>query len=217
MPDAHPIDDLALEPKTVVVGGRRQAIKDLAVPLVVRGVVAVLLGLVVLAWPSSRGVAIAMVVGGATFVFGVGELLDAGRRRRRRRPWGYEVARGLGLAGVGIFLMIDSSAAVRIIAVVGGVAWALYGVLEIAEAAAEGRGGRSGYGEHQRRLRWLRGVVALGAGITVAVWPDVGPRVVAMTVGGMLVVVGVLLVFAGRQLRKAGELQPVLRVEVLTG
>jgi uncharacterized membrane protein HdeD (DUF308 family) len=215
--DALPLADLPLEPKTVVVGGRQQAIKDLAVPLVLRGAAAIVLGVAALVWPSGWSFAVTMVLGAATFLFGLGELLESGRRRRRRRSWGYEAARGAFVSGVGLFLMVFSQLAFQFVAVIIGVAWAIYGLLEISQAVAQGRAGRSGHGEHARRMRLVRGVIALGVGIAAAAWPDISARVLTMLIGGMLVLVGVLLVLAGRQLRKAGEFQPVLRVEVLTG
>jgi uncharacterized membrane protein HdeD (DUF308 family) len=215
--DPLPLDDMPFEPKTVVVGGRQQRLKDLATPLVLRGVLAIVVGLVALVWPSGWSLAITMIVGAATFLFGMGELLEAGRRHRRRSSWGFEAFRGFGMAAVGLFLMVYTQIAFSLVAIVIGAAWAGWGAIEIGEAVAQGRAGRSGHGEHERRIRLVRGVAALGAGIAAAAWPDISARLLAMLIGGMLVFVGVLLVLAGRQLRKAGELQPVLRVEVLTG
>lgn len=199
------------EPQTVVIGGRVRALRDLARPLTVRGLVAIAAGLIALAWPSEWIVAVTMILGGGTFVVGVTELGDAVRRRRNGTSCTSEIVRGLGAVGAGLFLMVYPERSVELLAYVLGGLWVGYGLLEVLEGVRHRRTEREG------RLRVGRGLVALAAGATVLVWPDPSASLLSLVLGAMLVVLGVLSVAAGRSLHRASLYQPVVRLEVVNG
>jgi len=207
---------LPAESTTIVVGGREQTVRDLARPLSVRGALAMLFGVVALAWPSSWIEAVTVILGGATFFFGFAELVEAGRRRRRHRLWGYEAVRGVLTCSVGLFVVSYNQLDVQGLAVVIGACWAVHGVLEIAQGASQTRAVLGSRNDRDRRTRITRGVLAVILGVAAAVWPDITGRTLTVLIGSLFVVTGLLLIVAGRALRRAGELQPVLRMEVLT-
>jgi uncharacterized membrane protein HdeD (DUF308 family) len=164
--------------------------------VVLRGVAAVLFGLMALIWPGITVIVLVALFGAYALVdgtIGLGTAVFGGRERGRR---GWLVVEGIAgvLAGISTFAWpgITALALLWLIA-----AWALVtGVLEIVAAV---RLRREIQGEW---LLALSGVLSVLFGILLAVWPAAGALSVVFVIGIYAIVFGVALVGLGLRLRR---------------
>ena len=190
------------------VAGHRDAVdvgRRLSIVLGLRGVLALLFGVLVLLWPAVTALALALVFAVFVVVDGIGMIaggLDGGRDRRRR--WFYVLAGVIGVAA-GVIAALWPGITALVLVVLAG-AWAVItGVLEIAAALRLPRG---------MTARWVlsvSGIASLIAGVIMLVRPDIGALAVAAVLGVYALLAGVALLWAAWQVRKARVI--VLRAE----
>ncbi|QVJ01351.1 HdeD family acid-resistance protein [Nocardiopsis eucommiae] len=165
--------------------------------LVVRGVVAVVFGLVALVWPGASLLALAIIFGAFALVDGVALAFTAYRAAPgTRMPLGVQA--GLSIV-LGLLALTWPMAAVLAIVFLIG-AWAIVtGVAEIVTAV---------------RLRahvsseWLLifvGALSVIFGLLVWFWPLAGAEAIMLVVGVYAIVFGVVMAVAGFQLRGAAD------------
>jgi uncharacterized membrane protein HdeD (DUF308 family) len=195
--------------QTIVVGGRAQAPLALSRQLVGRGMAALVTGLVVLLWPSTRLFVVTLLLAAGAFAVGVAEIVDAAKRRRMGEDWTFEVVRGVLAAGVGLYLFADPNLELAVVARVLGLVWVLYGSVDVVEGLRSRRGPRDG------RWRMARGLLTVVAGAVMALWPDITVTVLARTMGALLVVSGLFCFLSARALREAGRTQRDVRLDVV--
>jgi uncharacterized membrane protein HdeD (DUF308 family) len=171
--------------------------------LALRGVLAVLFGVVVLVWPDVTVLALALMFAVYAVLDGIGLVAGGLGRRGGERRWSYVVA---GLAGIVAGLIAAAWPAITafvLILVVG--AWAVVtGVLQIITAVRLRRD-RTGW--------WvlaLSGAVSVIAGVIVLARPDLGALALAAVVGVFALVAGVALLWAAWQVRRGRAI--VLRI-----
>src|SRR4051795_6260456 len=142
----------------------RQLGRQLSVLLGVRGLLAVVFGVLALAWPGITVLVLAFVFAAYVLVDGIGMIIS-GIGGRGGRRWSYVLA---GVVGVIAGLAAAFWPGVTVLVLVlWAAAWAVVtGVLEIAAAV---RGGGSG-----RWLVALAGVLSIIAGFFVLIWPGIG-------------------------------------------
>ncbi|MEU4691512.1 DUF308 domain-containing protein [Actinoplanes sp. NPDC023714] len=157
----------------------------------VLGVLAVILGIVALAWPSAT----LKVVG---FLFGLNLLLMGVTRTvlllfyAPNHPVMYRV---LGIifsvlvAIVGILCLRNITGSLALLLVVVAIGWMLDGLAEIFVAIGSGRDGGG--------WRIALGIVALLAGVAILVWPSLGLTAFLLIGATTVVFIGLLLVIAG--------------------
>lgn len=164
--------------------------------VVLRGVAAVLFGVMALIWPSITVIVLVVLFGAYTLVdgiIGLGAAVFGGGERGRR---GWLVVEGIAgvLAGI-ITLAWPGITALVLLWLIA--AWALVtGVLEIVAAV---RLRREIQGEW---LLALSGVLSVLFGILLAVWPAAGALSVVFVIGIYAIVFGVALVGLGLRLRR---------------
>jgi uncharacterized membrane protein HdeD (DUF308 family) len=163
--------------------------------LVIRGLVAILLGIVTFAWPGITVGALVLVFGAYALLDGVFSLIGAWRAGRAHERWGaliFEGIAGIITAAITVFWpAITALALVYIIA-----AWALVtGCLEIA-AAVRLRQYISG-----EWLLVLGGIASIIFGIFAILLPLIGALAIALAIGVYATVFGVLLIALGFRLR----------------
>jgi uncharacterized membrane protein HdeD (DUF308 family) len=164
--------------------------------VVLRGVAAVLFGLMALIWPGITVIVLVALFGAYALVDGIvglGTAVFGGRERGRR---GWLVVEGIAgvLAGIFTFAWPGVTALVLLWLIA---AWALVtGVLEIVAAV---RLRREMKGEW---LLALSGVLSVLFGILLAVWPAAGALSVVFVIGIYAIVFGVALVGLGLRLRR---------------
>lgn len=165
--------------------------------LALRGVLALIFGVLALVWPEATVLALALLFGIYAIVDGIGLIaggLDRGGERGRR--WLYVLAGLLGIAAGVIALLWPQLTALTLVVLAG--AWAIVtGVLEIAAAV---RLRRELTGE------WviaLLGIISVIAGVIILLRPDVGAVALATVLGVYAIIAGAVLLVAAWRLRKA--------------
>jgi uncharacterized membrane protein HdeD (DUF308 family) len=168
-----------------------------------RGVAAVLFGLMALVWPGITLFALVILFGAYALVDGVFTLVAAlGRRDRADAPAG---SRGLlivqGVAGILLGILafvwpgITALALLYLIA-----AWAVVtGVLEIVAAVRLRR---------ELRREWLlalSGALSVVFGVLLVIWPAAGVLTLVVLIGVSAIVFGVTLLMLGVRLRQQRE------------
>jgi uncharacterized membrane protein HdeD (DUF308 family) len=159
----------------------------------IRGLLAVIFGVLVLLWPDITILALAFVFAAYVFVDGIA-LIVSGVTARGGRRWLYVLA---GIVGViaGVAAAFWPGVTVLVLVWWAG-AWAvLTGVLEIAAAV---RGEGSG-----RWLMAIAGVLSVVAGLLILIWPGIGALALATVIGIYALVAGVSLLWAAWQVRRA--------------
>jgi uncharacterized membrane protein HdeD (DUF308 family) len=162
---------------------------------VIRGLVAILLGIITLAWPGITLGALVLLFGFYTFIDGIFSIVGAWRASRAHERWGVLVFEGVAgiIAAVVTFAWpaITGLALVFIVA-----AWAIVtGIFEIAAAV---RLRKYIKGEW---LLVLGGIASVVFGVLLAVSPLVGALVLAIWLGVYALFFGSMLVGLGLRLR----------------
>jgi uncharacterized membrane protein HdeD (DUF308 family) len=161
-------------------------VRGLRAMLVVRSILAIMIGIVALAWPELTLLALAVAFGVYAILDGVARIVDAVRHRGRERWW-----LGLlgGLVGVaaGVVALFWPGVTALVLAIIVG-AWAVVtGAAEIADSVRLRRAGGRVW------LLALAGVLSLVAGIVILVWPVQGAIGLALLFGVFALAYGVLL------------------------
>jgi uncharacterized membrane protein HdeD (DUF308 family) len=163
--------------------------------LVLRGLAAILLGIVTFAWPGITLTALVFVFGAYALLDGVLSIAGAVRAAEAHERWGSLLIEGIaGVLAAAITVLWPPITALALIYVVA--AWAI--VTGIAEIFTAVRLRKYIAGEW---LLVLGGVASLLFGILVALVPLAGALVIALWIGAYALVFGVLLVVLGFRLR----------------
>jgi uncharacterized membrane protein HdeD (DUF308 family) len=165
--------------------------------LALRGVLAIIFGIVALLWPGITLLVLAIVFGAYAFVDGLFAAVAAVRARGRDR-----IALIIGaIAGIiiGVVTFFWPGATVFALTILIG-AWALVtGVFQIIAAIRLRR---------EIRREWLpllTGLLSVLFGLIVLFWPVSGAVAVAWLIGIYAIIFGVLLVSAGLRIRRYGR------------
>jgi uncharacterized membrane protein HdeD (DUF308 family) len=163
--------------------------------LAVRGVVAVIFGLVALIWPGITALALAILFGVYALIDGVSMLVEAFRHADRPHR-GARVAGGVLGVAVGVVAIVWPGITVVVLAILFG-AWAV--VTGVAEIAAAIRFRRQIRGEF---LIGLAGLLSIIAGLIILAWPAIGVVTIAIIVGIYAIVAGIALIALAVQMRR---------------
>lgn len=163
--------------------------------LVLRGVVAVLLGIATFVWPGITLTALVFLFAGYALVDGALSLAGALRAAEARDRWGALLIEGLvGIFAAFVTVLWPGITALALVYVIA--AWAIItGVSEIAAAVRL---------RHHIRGEWLlalAGVASIVFGVLMAAMPLAGALVIALWVGAYMLVFGILLIALGFRLR----------------
>jgi uncharacterized membrane protein HdeD (DUF308 family) len=176
----------------------------LPVLFLVRGVIALVAGVLLLVWPDRTLLLIGIILGVALIAFGVTELVQAfsasGRLAMERA---IPVTVGMLAIAAGIVVIARPDSSVRVVAISAGI------YLIVAGIAA----GMSAISDPEiRSSQGFMAVLWIVTGIVILVWPDVTVTVVAVVFGISLVLRGIaeilLSIVLGRKLKNmdaAGE------------
>jgi uncharacterized membrane protein HdeD (DUF308 family) len=163
--------------------------------VVLRGVVAILFGLLAFSHPGAITLGLVLLFGAYAFISGVAAIVSAARRERAGASWGALLAEGiLGVAVAVIAVLWPASAALAFVWVIG--AWAIMtGALEIATAVRLRK-----VIEHEWTLG-LAGAISIAFGLLMLFRPVIGGLALVFWLGGYAFVIGILLVVLGFKLR----------------
>jgi uncharacterized membrane protein HdeD (DUF308 family) len=163
--------------------------------LVLRGVIAILVGIVTFVWPGITVGALVLLFGAYALLDGVLSLVGAWRASRAHERWGALVLEGIaGIVTAAITVLWPGITAIALVYVIA--AWALVtGVFEIA-AAVRLRQVIAG-----EWLLILSGIASIIFGFLAIVLPLVGALAIALGIGIYAVIFGTLLIALGFKLR----------------
>lgn len=163
---------------------------------VVRGVIAVIFGIVALVSPLPTAVALAIVVGIFAIVDGIVDLIDA-YRHRGAPGVGIRVVIAVVSLVFGILVLAWPQVSLAVLVALVAIWFIIIGVLQIvANLGVRKQSGGS----------WLLGVLA-GAlsvlfGILVLIWPKAGVITLIWLIGIWALIWGIALILLGLRLRK---------------
>lgn len=160
--------------------------------LVLRGVAAIVFGVLAVLWPRVTALALAVLFGAYALVHGVSMLIAYLRREATgRQRTAYLLAGVLGIAAGLLTLFWPGITALALALTIG--AWAvLTGIFDIS-AVVRQRGGA---------LLALVGILSLVAGVLILVRPDIGAIAIAQVIGVYAIVAGILMLTAAVRLRR---------------
>lgn len=163
--------------------------------LVLRGIVAVLLGIATFVWPGITLTALVFLFAGYALVDGALSLAGALRAAEARDRWGALLIEGLaGIFAAFVTVLWPVITALALVYIIA--AWAIVtGVSEIAAAV------RLRHYIHGEWLLALAGVASIVFGVLVAAMPLAGALVIALWVGAYMLVFGIVLIALGFRLR----------------
>ena len=170
--------------------------------LALRGIAAMLFGLIALFWPPTAVVALVAVFGAYAIVYGIFNLIGAVRAGRSGQRWGALLFEGIVSLLVGLLTLfwpgVTALALVLFVA-----AWSLVtGVAEIAAAIALRKHIQGEW------LLALSGVLSIAFGILLFISPMIGAIAIAIWIGAYAIVFGALLLGLGLRLRSWASTQP---------
>jgi uncharacterized membrane protein HdeD (DUF308 family) len=166
---------------------------------IVRGVLAIIFGILALVWPLQTAVALAILVGIFALVDGVVDIVDA-IRFRGSPGVGIRVFLGIVSLLFGALVLFWPQISLGVLVILVAIWSILIGALQIiANVSLRKEAGRS----------WVWGVIAgaIGVifGIVVLIAPKAGVITLVWLLGIWALVFGVLLLVLGFQLRKASK------------
>jgi uncharacterized membrane protein HdeD (DUF308 family) len=162
---------------------------------VVRGLIAIILGVISIFFPGITLGALVFLFGAYALIDGVMNLMSARRSSRIAEPWALHALIGIaGVAAAVITVMWPAITAIALVSIVA--AWALItGVFEIV-AAVRLRKEISG-----EWLMALSGIASIVFGFLLITFPIAGAFAIAVAVGVYLIFFGVVLIGLGLRLR----------------
>jgi uncharacterized membrane protein HdeD (DUF308 family) len=162
--------------------------------LVIRGLLAIIIGIVTFFWPGITLFALVFLFAGYALVDGVVNLVGAVHAIANHERWGALLFEGvIGISAAVITVLWPGITTLSLVLVIA--AWAI--VTGIAEIVAAVRLRRHISGEW---LLLLGGIASIVFGVLVAMVPAVGALVIALWFGAYAVVFGVILVALGFRL-----------------
>jgi uncharacterized membrane protein HdeD (DUF308 family) len=163
--------------------------------IVVRGVVAILFGLLAFTRPAAMSLGLIMLFAAYAFVGGIATVISAAQRGRAGESWGLLLLDGiLGIAVAVVAVLWPASTAVAFVWVLG--IWAvLTGALEIGSAVNLRK-----VIEHEWAMA-VAGLLTIALGVLMLVRPLIGGLAVVWTLGVYAIAFGVTMIALGFRLR----------------
>ncbi len=163
------------------------------------GIGAIVVGILLLAWPKATLTIVAVLIGASLVVAGLLRLIDgftahdaSGGRRVAH------VLIGLLAIIVGLYCIRHYHVTIAVLAVIVGLFWVLHGIADIAAGLFAGP-------FPGRGLTVVAGVLSLCAGLIVLFWPTISLTVLIAVMGIWLLVYGLLMAITAFSLRRSGS------------
>jgi uncharacterized membrane protein HdeD (DUF308 family) len=160
---------------------------------------AIVLGIVLLAWPKATLTIVAVLIGASLLVAGLLRIIDgftahdaSGGRRVAH------VLIGLLAIIVGLYCIRHYHVTIAVLAIIVGLFWILHGIADIAAGLFAGP-------FPARGLTIVSGILSLCAGLIVLFWPTISLTVLVAIIGIWLLVYGLLMAVMAFRLRRSGS------------
>ncbi len=161
------------------------------------GVGAIVVGIVLLAWPKATLTIVAVLIGISLIVAGLLRLIDG--FTAHDASGGKRVAHvliGLLAIIVGLYCIRHYNVTIAVLAIVVGLFWVLHGLADITVGLLAGP-------FPGRALTEVAGVLSLIAGLIVLFWPTISLTVLVAVIGIWLIVYGLIMAITAFSLRHA--------------
>jgi uncharacterized membrane protein HdeD (DUF308 family) len=159
------------------------------------GTVAILAGIVLLAWPDRTIIVVARLAGILIAIVGVAEIIEALTHRERGSYWGMLLVRGVLNLAIGVVLLVWPDITVTALVWLFGLDLVVTGVIGL---IVSGRVPK----EYGRTSLIVRCVAAIVFGIMIVAWPDVTLWIVTLIIAAQLLIIGAVLIWSGYELGK---------------
>ncbi|MHA3834977.1 HdeD family acid-resistance protein [Terrabacter sp. AAH1] len=168
-------------------------------PLVALGILSIVLGVLVLAWPGVTLLVVAITFGLELVVAGALRI-STSRLLPTEPAWLKPVSLVLGALSVvaGIICLLRPGTSLLVVAIVIAAGWLSEGVAAVAQGVRAGRSATA------RTFLVASGVVSVLAGLVVAIFPGSSLVLLARLAGVMLVLIGVAELVTAFMARRAG-------------
>ena len=172
--------------------------KSISASLIGRGILAVIVGIIAIAWPGVTVLALVILFAVYAFMDAFLELARAFSGRAAGPVVGHLVLALVDIAAGIVAVAWPGPTALVLVLVVAG--WAfIAGILEF--VTAFGRGESAG----MRAMFLLSGLVSVAFGVVLVARPDVGALTLALLFGLYSLIFGVSEIVLGAELRHSGE------------
>ncbi len=168
---------------------------------VIRGLVAILLGIALLIWPGKTILIVALLFGVYAIVHGLALVVDALQQRQHNVYWWQSLVLGLLNIAVGVIAIAWPGASALVILILFIVYILINGVQDLMAAIwAWGEGDK----------RWLL-IIGGTAGILFSIYallnPDIGAQILGLLIAIYAIISGIVFLLHGFQLRAGNESQ----------
>jgi len=168
--------------------------------LLVRGLLAVALGIAAIFWPKATLELLVRLIGLYVLFDGIVSLVGAFRARELSA---YLVP-GLISVAIGVILLFWPDVTGRLLLIIVGI-WALFQGVTLFWA-----GRQTDANDPERSLAMTIGGVAAIAGVILVIWPGTGSVAISWVIGIAALLVGALLIFLAQRVRQAAKRVPGL-------
>ena len=162
------------------------------------GLGAIVVGIILLAWPKATLAIAAVLIGASLIVAGMLRLVDG--FTAHEASGGRRVAHvliGLVAIIVGLYCIRHYHLTIAVLAIVVGLFWVLHGIADITVSLFAGP-------FPGRGLTVIAGILSLAAGVVVLFWPTISLTVLIAVLGIWLIVYGLLMAITAFSLRRLG-------------
>jgi uncharacterized membrane protein HdeD (DUF308 family) len=166
---------------------------------IIRGVLAIIFGLIALFSPIATALALAIVIGAYAIVNGVFDIIEA---IRHRGSSSMVLRIGLGVVSIlfGILVLVWPGISLAILVIMVGIWAIIIGILQTVSSVGHRAVPNSG-----RVWGIIGGALSILFGILVLIWPGTGVVSIIWIIGIWAIVWGITLIVLGVQLRKAAS------------
>ena len=164
--------------------------------VVVMGIASILLGLLAIVFPGATIVTVALYFAAWLFVSGIFSVISSFTRDGDTVSWALTAIIGVLSVIVGFALLRTPFQSVEVFIFVLGIFWLVQGIMTFVAAFALKRG---------RGWALVSGILGILAGIIILVYPISSAVTLAFVGGIWLVILGVIQVIAGLELRSLGS------------
>ena len=172
-----------------------------------RGVLAAVLGITALIWPTLTIKILVLFVGAYLIADGVMGLVVASRRAAAPGRWVQPAVSAL----IGLVLVFWPGESARTLFVVLGAAALFIGISHLITAR------RFGFDAMDRQLATIVGAFAAILGVILVVWPGVAVVPLSWSIAACALLTGAVLIFLGLRLKRAGVVVEVVPPRGPTG
>jgi uncharacterized membrane protein HdeD (DUF308 family) len=175
----------------------RDLFKGSGTALLIRGIVAVLFGILVILWPGPTVVALVFLFGIYAIIDGVTSIVQYIRHKESRSAW--QIVGGIVSVLAGIVALVWPDITALVLAIVIGVWAVILGVSQIALAFEVKKTVR-------RWWLWLvTGIVTTLFGLLIVIFPGAGILSLLGLLSAFAIVTGALLIASGIELRRLAK------------